>query len=381
MRTLAALAVVLAAIALLRALLSARGCLPHLGDRRLRVLEGLGLGARQRLVIVEVDGERLLLGVGEGPIQLLRELGPMPETISETALEPKASPPRALEGFPRRSAEAASVPAPAGASWRWRPALGAALRRALPLVVCGAGLGLASAAGAEPDAAGLGELVAAFDGATEPEGIASTLQVVALMTLVSVAPSILLMATCFTRVVIVLAFLRQAIGVQNLPPNQVLVGLALFVTMFVMAPVGERIHRESLDPYMSQEIAAPVALERAVNPIREYVVQFTSEDDLALFASFRGEPAVEDIADISLSTLLPSFLLSELRTAFEIGFMLYLPFLVIDLVIASLLISMGMIVLPPIVISLPFKLMLFVLLDGWNLVIGSLLTGLGGGFQ
>jgi len=357
MRTLAALAVVLAAIALLRALLSARGCLPHLGERRLRVLEGLGLGARQRLVIVEVDGERLLLGVGEGPIQLLRELGP----TSEAVAEPKTGPARA----PRR----------------WRPVLGAAFRRALPLVVCGAGLGVASAAGAEPDAAGLGDLVVAFDGATQPEGIASTLQVVALMTLVSVAPSILLMATCFTRVVIVLAFLRQAIGVQNLPPNQVLVGLALFVTMFVMAPVGERIHRESLDPYMSQEIAAPVALERAVTPIREYVVQFTSEDDLALFASFRGEPAVKDIADISLSTLLPSFLLSELRTAFEIGFMLYLPFLVIDLVIASLLISMGMIVLPPIVISLPFKLMLFVLLDGWNLVIGSLLTGLGGGLQ
>jgi flagellar biosynthetic protein FliP len=194
--------------------------------------------------------------------------------------------------------------------------------------------------------------------------------------LLSIAPSILLMATCFTRVVIVLAFLRQAIGVQQLPPNQVLVGLSLFVTLFVMAPVGERIHQEALEPYMLKEIGAPQAAELAAAPVRDFVSRYTREDDLALFLSFRGEAAPPADQPVSLATLLPSYLLSELRTAFEIGFMLYLPFLVIDLVVASLLISMGMIVLPPVVISLPFKLMLFVLLDGWNLVIGSLLTGL-----
>ena len=366
MRTVSALVIVLAAIALLRALLASRGWLPAGGRvRRLRVVEALSLGGRQRLLVVEVEGQRLLLGAGEASIAVLRELGPAPA--------PELGP------APAETDSSESEPGPSRASLPQIPWL-SSLRRSLPLLVAAASLGAASVATAAPPGEGaqLAELASVLSGSTEPEGIASTLQIVALLTLLSIAPSILLMATCFTRVVIVLAFLRQAIGVQQLPPNQVLIGLALFVTFFVMAPVGERIHAEAVDPYVRQEIDASLAAERAVAPVREFVSRYTREDDLALFVSFRGEQ-LDDLEQISLATLLPSYLLSELRTAFEIGFMLYLPFLVVDLVIASLLISMGMIVLPPVVISLPFKLMLFVLLDGWNLVVGSLLTGLGGG--
>lgn len=361
MRALSALVIVLATIALLRSLLAARGWLPGTpGRRSLRVLETLGLGGRQRLFVVEVEGERLLLGAADSTITVLRTLGPASVEASEEAPESSESPQRLSRGVSRLSLRA--------------------LRRAIPLLLVAILLASASPAIAAPDSAGGGlelpDLAVALSGATEPGEIASTLQIVALLTLISIAPSILLMATCFTRVVIVLAFMRQAIGVQQLPPNQVLIGLALFVTFFVMAPVGERIHAEALEPYMRQEIDGSTAARLATVPVRDFLTEYTREDDLALFRSFRGDDAEEATEDISLATLLPSYLMSELRTAFEIGFMLYLPFLVIDLVIASMLISMGMIVLPPVVISLPFKLMLFVLLDGWNLVIGSLLSGL-----
>ena len=364
MRTVSALVIVLAAIALLRALLASRGWLPAGGRvRRLRVVEALSLGGRQRLLVVEVEGQRLLLGAGEASIAVLRELGPAPA--------PELGP------APAETADSSeSEPGPSRASLPQIPWL-SSLRRSLPLLVAAASLGAASVATAAPPGEGaqLAELASVLSGSTEPEGIASTLQIVALLTLLSIAPSILLMATCFTRVVIVLAFLRQAIGVQQLPPNQVLIGLALFVTFFVMAPVGERIHAEAVDPYVRQEIDASLAAERAVAPVREFVSRYTREDDLALFVSFRGEQ-LDDLEQISLATLLPSYLLSELRTAFEIGFMVYLPFLIVDIVIASMLISMGMIVLPPIIISLPFKIMLFVLLDGWNLVITALVSGI-----
>ena len=242
-----------------------------------------------------------------------------------------------------------------------------------------AGLGLAALlfwavpeAAAQNLGAQLPDLVGA---ATEPERISSTLELLLLLTLFSVAPSVLLMATCFTRVVIVLALLRQALGVAQLPPNQVIIGLALAITVFAMAPIGAKIEREALNPYVASEIEAPVALERAASTVRGFLLRHTRERDLALFVSL-SDSAPESREDVALFTLLPSFMLSEIRTAFEIGFTIFLPFLIVDLVIASMLILMQMIVLPPIVISLPFKLMLFVLLDGWNLVAGSLIDGL-----
>jgi flagellar biosynthetic protein FliP len=270
-----------------------------------------------------------------------------------------------------------SAPAPRGIRRVARNGL-RVLRSATPLAVLLAILVGRSALAAPPDPSDLQlpTLSAVISQAAEPGEVSSTLQIVALVTLISVAPSILLMATCFTRIVIVLAFLRQAIGIQQLPPSQVLVGLALFLTLFAMAPVGEQIRAEALEPYMKREIDERDAFTRASVPVREFLTRFTRERDLELFVSISDSEPVDSLADAPLTMLLPAYMLSELRTAFEIGFMLYLPFLVIDLVVASTLISMGMIVLPPIVISLPFKLMLFVLLDGWNLVVSSLLNGL-----
>jgi flagellar biosynthetic protein FliP len=212
-----------------------------------------------------------------------------------------------------------------------------------------------------------------LDAPGAPEELSSALEMLALLTLVSVAPAILLMATCFTRIVVVLALLRQAIGLQHMPPNQVLVGLALFLTLGVMSPVGEQVRVAAYEPYVAEQIDAREAGTRALVPIRAYLAKSTRESDLALFLEFT-EQRPETVDDVPLTALIPAHLISELRTAFEIGFMVFLPFLVVDLVVSSLLISMGMIVLPPVVVSLPFKLMLFVLADGWNLVLGSLVA-------
>ncbi|MCG8590733.1 MAG: flagellar type III secretion system pore protein FliP [Proteobacteria bacterium] len=320
------------------------------GGEALRVRETVTLGARQQLHVVEIGSERLLVGSTEAAVTLLREL-PRP---GEEASDPEAQ---------AVATEASETPA---SRWRWLAAVGKVLA---VLVVC-----LASPAwGAEPGAANLslplGDL-------SDPERLAPTLQILLLLTVVSVAPSFLLMATCFTRILIVLSMLRQAIGVPGLPPNQVVAALALFTTIFVMAPVGEQIHAEALTPYLAQEIDVAEASERALEPVRAYLLHHTRKNDLALFAELAGRPETEPLEEVSLFSLLPAYMISELRIAFEIGFMIYLPFLVLDLVVASMLVSMGMIVLPPPMISLPFKLMLFVLLDGWNLVVASLVTGL-----
>ena len=170
---------------------------------------------------------------------------------------------------------------------------------------------------------------------------------------------------------------RQAIGTATLPPNQVLVGLALMTTFYVMTPVGEAVYADSLAPYMAEEISGEVAFERGVAPVRDYLLAHTREEDLLLFVEMRGGALPEEPSEVALPVLMPAYMISEIRTAFEIGFMIYLPFLVVDLVIASMLISLGMIMLPPVMIALPFKLMLFVLVDGWNLTLSALVTGLG----
>ncbi len=359
--TLQALALVGVALYLLRAGLrwveTQRG--PSAGRRQLRHVESCSLGPKQRLHLVELDGEQLLVAATESQMSLLRRR-PAP-AIAPTA--PDAQP-RTSAATPSSRAERAPA-SRANGRLRW-------LRALLSGCVAGVALLWAPGAGAQDLAAQLPDLVGA---ATQPERISSTLELLLLLTLFSIAPSVLLMATCFTRVVIVLSLLRQALGVAQLPPNQVIIGLALAITVFAMAPVGATLEREALNPYVENEIEAPVALERAVGTVRGFLLRHTRERDLALFVSL-SEAAPESREDLSLFTLLPSFMLSEIRTAFEIGFTIFLPFLIVDLVIASMLISMQMIVLPPIVISLPFKLMLFVLLDGWNLVAGSLIQGL-----
>ncbi len=373
-----ALAVVITAILALRGLLGLGRRGASLG-RRMRLVESCALGPRSRLHVVEVDGERLLVGAGEGGISLLRRL-----------------PSRAGEADDGRSAEGSSG---APAELRSPSArLGSLLRGLFSSAGVTAIAVIFSSISASPAGADAGAATGLVDGlssaldlgrSTEPDRIANTLEIVALMTLISVAPSLLLMGTCFTRVVIVLSLLRQAIGIHQLPPNQVLIGLALFVTLSVMAPVGQRMHDDAFEPYIEQRIDASTALDRGLSPVREFLLAHTREKDVALFYSFSQgaaaqaeaddggeEGAAADPNDLPMSVLLPSYMLSELRIAFEIGFMVFLPFLMIDLVVASVLISMGMIVLPPIVVSLPFKLMLFVLVDGWNLVIGSLVRGL-----
>ena len=199
-----------------------------------------------------------------------------------------------------------------------------------------------------------------------------TLQILALMTVLTLLPALLLTTTAFARIIIVLSILRQAMGTMQTPPNQVLIGLALFLTFFVMAPVFERINTEALQPYLSGSLEAEPALEKAIVPMREFMLLQTRETDVALFANLVGQDVIESKDAIPLRILIPAFVTSELKTAFQIGFMIFIPFVVIDLVVASVLMSMGMMMLSPMMISLPFKLMLFVLIDGWQLTLGTL---------
>ncbi len=208
--------------------------------------------------------------------------------------------------------------------------------------------------------------------ATSPPDVSASLQILALLTVLTLAPAILIMLTSFTRIVIVLSFVRSALGSQQVPPNQVLVALALFLTFFVMAPALGAMNEQALEPYLRGEISQELAVERASIPIREFMLKQTREADLGLFVGLAGAKRPANASDVSMLALVPAFAISELKTAFEIGFVIYVPFLVIDMVVASVLMSMGMLMLPPVMISLPFKLLLFVMVDGWNLVVRSL---------
>jgi len=213
--------------------------------------------------------------------------------------------------------------------------------------------------------------------ATTPAEVSTALQVLFVLTILSVTPAILLMTTAFTRIIIVLGFVRQAMGTQNTPPNQVLLGLALFLTFFVMAPTFNEINTAALQPYMEETITQQEAFERSVEIMRDFMFSQVREEELQLFIEITREEQPADKKDLSTMILIPAFMLSELKLAFQMGFMIYVPFLVIDMLVASVLMSMGMMMLPPIIISLPFKLLLFVLVDGWQLVVGSLMKSFG----
>lgn len=207
---------------------------------------------------------------------------------------------------------------------------------------------------------------------SEGNSLTSTLQILLLLTVISLAPSILIMVTSFTRIVIVMHFIRTAIGTQTAPPNQVLVGLSLFLTFFVMSPVFSQINTDAIQPLQAGEITTEQAIEAGLDPVREFMFDNTRAKDLNLFLDMAGIDSIETYEEIPTTVLVPAFMISELRTAFIIGFLIYLPFIVIDMVVSSTLMSMGMMMLPPTTVSLPFKILLFVLADGWNLVIGSL---------
>ena len=211
----------------------------------------------------------------------------------------------------------------------------------------------------------------------DPGKVSSALQILFLLTILTLAPSILIMTTSFARIIIVLSFLRQAMGTQQTPPTQILIGLGLFLTLFVMGPTWSEINQNALQPYLNEEISQMDALKLAEAPIKNFMLKQTREKDLSLFVNMAEGQSTSD-AEVEIQSLIPAFIISELKTAFQIGFLIYIPFLILDMVVASILLSMGMMMLPPVLISLPFKLMLFVMVDGWYLTVGSLVRSFGG---
>lgn len=216
-----------------------------------------------------------------------------------------------------------------------------------------------------------------IDKSENPEDYVMGFQILLILTILTLAPAILIMMSSFTRIIIVLSFIRNALGTQQTPPNQVLIGLALFLTFFIMAPIGADINENALQPFLNEEIGQGEAIEKALLPVREFMYKQTRDKDLALFVDLADVNKDEILSkeDIPTKALIPAFIISELKTAFQISFILFIPFLVIDMVVASTLMSMGMMMLPPVMISLPFKILLFIMVDGWNLIIRSLVNG------
>ena len=210
--------------------------------------------------------------------------------------------------------------------------------------------------------------------AENPEEVAATLQVVAILTLATIAPGILMMTTSFVRIVVIIGFLRNALATQNVPPNQVIVSLALFLTFYIMAPYWSQANDNGLQPYLAGQISQEEAITNVLEPMREFMFRQTRESDLALFVNLSEAERPNSQEDVSTFVLIPAFMISELKTAFQIGFMLYVPFIVIDMIVATTLMSMGMMMLPPVMISLPFKILLFVMIDGWHLLIQSIIV-------
>jgi flagellar biosynthetic protein FliP len=213
-----------------------------------------------------------------------------------------------------------------------------------------------------------------ISGASTPKDVSATIQIFLLLTVLTLAPAILMLMTSFTRIVIVLSFLRQALGSQQIPPNQILIGLALFMTFYLMTPVGTEIYDKAWKPYVDNKITLEQSMKEAIKPLRTFMFKQTREKDLALFIFLSKSPRPKTQADVPTGALIPAFVISELKTAFTVGFLIYVPFLIIDMVVASTLMSMGMMMLPPVMISLPFKLLLFIMVDGWHLISRALIV-------
>ncbi len=216
-----------------------------------------------------------------------------------------------------------------------------------------------------------------FKTVDDPKELVTSLKILLMLTVLTLAPAILILMTSFTRVIIVLSFVRQALGTQNMPPNQMLVGLALFITLFIMSPFLNKINSEAVQPYLNNQIKQEEAIDKALAPLRLFMFNQTRDQDLSLFVNLSKIDKPKTRADVPTHVLVPAFIVSELKTSFQIGFVIYLPFLVIDMIAASVLMAMGMMMLPPVIISLPFKIMLFVLVDGWTLIVGSLVKSFG----
>ncbi len=249
-----------------------------------------------------------------------------------------------------------------GPTGRVRPVVAAAIVLAAAVILAGAAVAQAQGPGITIELGGTGG-----KGQT-----ATVVQILGLLTVLSLAPALFIMVTSFTRIVIVLSFLRQALGTQQVPPNQILISLALFLTFFIMTPVWQTVHKDALEPLFADQISQEEAFTKGMAPIRAFMLKQVRDKDLELFVELAKLPKPEKADDVPTHVVIPAFMLSELRIAFQIGFLIYIPFLIVDMVVASVLMSMGMMLLPPVMISLPFKLILFVLADGWYLIVGSM---------
>lgn len=319
-------------------------------DDVIRLVATRALGGKRLLAVVEVERDRFLLGLTDDAVTCLGRLGD------------------ATPGGASARESAASSTGAAGGERGWRLDGGSAFGFSILVVAAALATVLAAAV---PAHAALPQLSLEVGG--NGDGLSASIQLMLLFTLLSFAPAILIGVSAFIRIVIVLAFVRQAVGTQQMPPNQVVIALALFLTFFVMMPTLRQVNQDAIQPYL-QDATPPVeALERAFQPLRAFMLRQTREKDLALFLGISQHARPDTAADVPPEVVIPAFMISELKTAFQISFMVYIPFLVLDMVVASILTSMGMITLPPVLISLPFKLMIFVLVDGWNLLISSLI--------
>lgn len=255
-------------------------------------------------------------------------------------------------------------------AWRWKMLLVIGLLMGMSVLVF-------SPAQAAEETVNLGPLKIAAGLGDDKDAVALSLKIFVLLTALSLLPAALIMFTSFARIVVVLSFLRQALGIPQLPPNPIVIGLSLFLTFYVMSPVWGKVNAKAIQPYLSEEISAEEAITEGLGPLREFMFRQTHKRDLSLFLRMNGGKAPASMEEVPTHALVPAFMISELKTAFQIGFLLYVPFLILDMVVASVLLSMGMMFLPPVMISLPMKLLLFVLVDGWVLVIGSLVQSFG----
>lgn len=234
-------------------------------------------------------------------------------------------------------------------------------------------LGLLAMASAQTSTLPLPQINISPGGTGKPAEVSSSLQILALLTVLSLAPALMMLTTAFTRIVIILSMTRTAIGTQNIPPTQVVVGLSLFLTFFVMGPTFDKINQTALQPYLKKTITAEKAMERTQVPLREFMLKNTYKSDLKMFLDMRSEKATAK--DVSMTSLIPAFVISELKTAFLVGFYIFIPFIIIDLIVASILMSMGMMMMPPSVVALPAKLLVFILADGWSIIVKAILSG------
>jgi len=338
---------------------------------RLEIVDSLALGGNRLLCIVKLGTSHILVGVTDQSVNIVKDLGENelsgdapddPDVGDLTSARTKAS-------FGSHLAEEFKKARDRLTGKKFSFILGIVL--SLSLLCCTGG----RPALAAPTEVPVPDITVNIDGETPSGGLGTSLGILGMLTVLSLAPALLILTTSFTRIVVVFSFLRSGLGTQQTPPNQVLVGLALMLTFFIMTPTWNAAYESAIAPYIAGEIDTKTAIERASVPLKTFMLKETREKDLGVFATLGGQEAPPPPEDMTLFQVAPAFCISELRTAFEMGFMLYLPFLVVDMVVASTLMSMGMLMLPPVLISLPFKLLLFILVDGWGLIAKSLVAG------